>query len=101
MTNVILNSFPTPDALFQASETELEHALLHQIALVCDDPARRMTTRDSVAVELFETGGYTYDFSKRSEIAKRIDRAWKALDDAGLIEEPDTANGRNGYRVMS
>jgi hypothetical protein len=58
-------------------------------------------TRDSVAVELFDTGGYALDFRKRSEIAKRIDRAWKALDDAALIEEPDADNDKNGYRVIS
>jgi len=61
-----------------------------------------MTTAQSIAIELFETGGYTtYDAAKRNEVDRRVGRASKVLEDAELIQEPDTDNGRNGYRVIS
>jgi uncharacterized protein (TIGR02391 family) len=60
-----------------------------------------MVTRDSISDGLFDGSGYPYSVQTRAEVARVIGRAWKALDDAGFIEEPDPANGKNGYRVPS
>ena len=61
-----------------------------------------MTTAQSIAIGLFETGGYTtLDAEKRNEVDRRIGRASKALEDADLIQEPDSYNGKNGFRVIS
>jgi Protein of unknown function (Hypoth_ymh) len=101
MSNSILTLFPTADQLLRASDIELERALLRRVVAISDDPMRRMITRDSAAVELFGSGGYEYDVGKRNDVQKRISRAWRTLEDARLIEEPDPDNGKNGYRVVS
>jgi hypothetical protein len=98
---ILLQLFPTADQLLQASEIERERALLDHVAAVCADPARRMATREGVATELYGRGGYDYHVDKRNNVQRVVSRAWKALEDAGLIEEPDPDNGRNGYRVVS
>ena len=43
----------------------------------------------------------TGDVRKRNEVGKAIGRAWKGLEDSGLIEEPDSYNGKNGFRIPS
>src|ERR1700674_5321479 len=98
-----MNLFPTADRLVEASEVEIERAVLRRVVEVTDDPMRRMIGRDSVATELFgvAVGCYTYDVGKRSAVDRAISRAWKKLEDAGLIEEPDPYNGKNGFRVVS
>jgi len=103
LTNSILDLFPTADRLLEASEVEIEGALLRRVMEVTDDPMRRMTTRDSIATELFGIviGCYAHNIGQRKDVDKAISRAWRALENAGLIEEPDPANGRNGYRVIS
>jgi uncharacterized protein (TIGR02391 family) len=60
-----------------------------------------MTTAQAIAIELFETGGYPYDAAKRSDIDRLIGRVSRKLEDAGLIEEPDYTNGKNGYRRIT
>jgi hypothetical protein len=50
---------------------------------------------------LFDSGGYAYSIQARSDVQRVIARAWKGLDYAGYIEEPDPDNGKNGYRVPS
>ena len=60
-----------------------------------------MATVQAIVTEIFETGGYPYDAAKRNKIGIVIGRASKKLEDAGLIEEPDLYNGRNGFRVIS
>ena len=60
-----------------------------------------MVTRDSISNGLFDASGYPHSIRTRAEVANVVGRAWKALDDAGFIEEPDPDNGKNGYRVPS
>jgi hypothetical protein len=81
---------------------EIERAVLRVYQERSDDPLRRMTTAQSIAIGLFETGGYTtLDAEKRNEVDRRVGRASKALEDAELIQEPDTYNGKNDYRIIS
>jgi hypothetical protein len=101
LSNTILSLFPTADRLLEAPDVEIERALLGRIVEICDDQTRRMTTREVVVNELFDRGGYTYDVGKRNAVEKVINRAWKTLEDGGLIEEPDSVNGKNGYRIPS
>ena len=60
-----------------------------------------MVTRGGISNGLFDTHGYTYSAQARTDVQRVIGRAWKALDDAGFIEEPDPDNGKNGFRVPS
>jgi hypothetical protein len=101
VANSILILFPTADRLLEATEVEIERAVLLRVVECYADPVRRMVARDGVSVELFERGGYDYDVRKRTEIEKAIGLAWKRLEDAGLLEEPDFDNGKNGFRVPS
>jgi hypothetical protein len=101
LTNSITTLFPTPDLLIQASEAEIDQAVLRVFLERTDDQLRRMTTAQAIATELFDRDGYPYDQGKRMEIDRAINRASKRLEHAGLIEEPDSANGKNGYRVVS
>lgn len=98
MANSILTLFPTADLLLAATPIELERALLRFTMEVSDDPMRRMIVRDSIATELFGigVGCYAYDASKRNAVDRAISRVWKILEVAGLIEEPDPGNGKNG-----
>jgi uncharacterized protein (TIGR02391 family) len=99
MTNSIKAHFQTAEELLGAPDRELERVLLRYVALITQDKMRRMATRDGTVTELFGLGGYEY--SKKSAVEKRIGRAWKALENADLIEEPDPDNGKNGFRVVS
>ena len=93
--------FPTAELLIEATDIEIERVVLLRVAECCADPMRRMVARDSVTIELFERGGYDYDVRKRTEVEKSVARAWKRLEDVGLIEEPDFENGKNGFRLPS
>lgn len=97
----IVDLYPSADRLLELSEGELERVLLRYVVAVTDDQMRRMGTRDAVITGLYGRGGYEYDFQKHDAVQKAIIRGWKALEDADLIEEPDPANGKNGYRVVS
>jgi hypothetical protein len=101
VANVILTLFPTAERLIEATDIEIERAVLLRVAECSADPMRRMAARDSVTIELFERGGYDYDVRKRTEVEKSVARAWKRLEDVGLIEEPDFENGKNGFRLPS
>ena len=101
MPNSIFSLFPTPNELLAASEIDVERAVLRVYQERTDDQLRRMTTAQAIANELFETGGYPYDIGKRNEVNRVINRASKKLEDAGLIQEPDPYNGKNGYRTIS
>jgi hypothetical protein len=101
VTNIILTLFPTADRLLEATDVEIERAVLLHVVESCADPMRRMVARDGVKIELFERGGYDYDVRKRTDIEKAIGRAWKRLEDVGWLEEPDFDNGKNGFRIPS
>ena len=49
MPNAILTLFPTADA----TDVELERAVLQQVIEYCADPLHRMITRDAVINDLF------------------------------------------------
>ena len=98
---VIIRQYPTAERLVAAPSLELERVLLSQIVVYCADRLHPMVTRDSIANGLFDGNGYQYSPAARADASRVIGRAWKALEDAGLIEEPDPENGKNGYRVPS
>src|SRR5271169_2340579 len=91
---------PTPDALLRLTDRELQLVLLGFVCAVSDDPLRRMVTCAGIMTELFRSHG-GYEPGKREPVRKAITRAWRSLEAAGLIEEPDPYNGKNGYRVVS
>lgn len=102
MPSSILTLFPTLEAFLDAMPIEIERAVLRVYQERTDDQLRRMTTAQSIAAGLFETDGYTtLDAAKRNEVDRRIGRASKTLEDAELIQEPDTYNGKNGFRIIS
>ncbi len=101
LPNSIITLFPTPEALLAAPEIEVERAVLRVYQERADDQLRRMVTAQTIAAELFATGGYAYDAAKRNDIDRLIGRASRRLEEAGLIEEPDYMNGKNGYRRIS
>jgi hypothetical protein len=101
LPNSIITLFPTPEALLDATEIEIERAVLRVYQERAEDQLRRMTTAQAISNELFETGGYPYGVGKRNDIDRLISRASKALEDARLIQEPDSYNGKNGYRTIS
>jgi hypothetical protein len=101
LTNVILFLFPTADRLIEATDVEIERAVLFRVVECCADPTRRMVARDGVNIELFERGGYDYDVRKRMEVEKAIGRVWKRFEDVGLLKEPDVENGKSGFRIPS
>lgn len=80
---------------------EVERILLRHIVEYCRDGMHPMITRDSISMGLFEANGYPYSIQAKADAQRIIGRAWKALDDADFIEEPDPGNGKNGYRVPS
>src|SRR5262245_15447857 len=100
-TTVFLELYPSADQLLAAPEAELERVLLDYCVKYCDDRMHPMLTQDSVATALVGWGGYEVDTNTRANLRKAIARAWKALEDANLLEEPDPDNGRNGYRIPS
>jgi uncharacterized protein (TIGR02391 family) len=101
LTNIIIELFPTADRLLEATEVEVERVLLRLVIDVAKDQMRRWVTRDGIVIELFGRGGYAYDHGKKLAIEKAVSRAWKTLEKADLIEEPDPDNGKNGYRVAT
>jgi uncharacterized protein (TIGR02391 family) len=98
---IIIAQYPTASQLISAPGLEVERVLLRYIVEYCADGLHPMVTRDGISNGLFETNGYPYSPQARTDVARVIGRAWKALDDAGFIEEPDPENGKNGYRVPS
>jgi hypothetical protein len=99
--NVIIAHYPTIEHLRVAPELEVERVLLRGVVEYCGDGMHPMVTRDAVPTLLLEPGGYAYDAQARSNLGRVIGRAWKALEDASFIEEPDSYNGKNGFRVPS
>jgi len=102
LNNSIISLFPTVDRLLAALDIELQRAVLRFVAEATDDRMRGFgITRDGVVIALFGHGGYEADYKKRQSVERVISRAWKALEDLNFIEEPDPANGKNRYRVIS
>jgi uncharacterized protein (TIGR02391 family) len=101
LIKIIIDTYPTPEAFLELSEVEVERVLLRCVAAASIDPLRRTAQRDGIFNELIGLSGYQCDFRQREPIEKSILRAWKVLEDTGLIEEPDATNGRNGHRVIS
>jgi hypothetical protein len=101
MTNSILTQFPTAERLLEALDVELERAVLLRVVEYCADQMHPWTTRDVVSNELFERDGYEYNVRDRNEVEKAVGRAWRELENSGLVEEPDSDNGKNGYRMPS
>lgn len=58
-------------------------------------------TRDATIMQLFEAGGYAHSVQAKTDVSRVVSRAWKNLEDRQFIEEPDTYNGKNGYRLPS
>jgi uncharacterized protein (TIGR02391 family) len=100
-SNVIIAQYPTVEQLLAAPVREIERILLRYVVEYCADGMHPMVTRDAISNGLFDTNGYPYNAQARAEVPRVIGRAWKGLEDAGFIEEPDPANGKNGYRVPS
>lgn len=98
---VITSIYPAPEAFLQLSEVEVERVLLRYVAAASADRLQRTAQRDGIFSELTGLSGYQCDFRQRELIGKSILRAWKVLEDTGLIEEPDATNGKNGHRVIS
>jgi len=65
-----------------------------------DSKLRTIVTTQSIADELFATSGYVHDLAKRNSVDRVINRAAKRLEEAGLIHEPDSFNGNNGFRII-
>jgi Protein of unknown function (Hypoth_ymh) len=97
--NAIFAQYPKAEELLAAADLEIERVLLRHIVEYCTDRLHPMVTRDSISNSLFDAFGYSYNIQARSDVQRVIARAWKALENAGFIEEPDPANGANGYRV--
>jgi hypothetical protein len=96
-----MTQFPKADLLLAAPPSEVEHAVLRVFKECTDNSLRRMTTAQVIAGELFALNGYPYNAKQRNDVDKIISRAAKKLEVAGLIEEPDFDNGKNGYRIIS
>lgn len=99
--NVIIAHYPTIEQLRVAPELEVERVLLRTVIEYCADGMHPMLTRDAIPTLLLEPGGYAYNTQARSDLGRVIARAWRALENAGFIEEPDSYNGKNGFRVPS
>jgi uncharacterized protein (TIGR02391 family) len=99
--NVIIAHYPTIEQIRVAPELEVERVLLRAVVEYCADGMHPMVTRDAIPTLLLEADGYAYNAQARSDLGRVIARAWKALENAGFIEEPDSYNGKNGFRVPS
>jgi Protein of unknown function (Hypoth_ymh) len=99
--NTIIAHYPSIEQLRAAPELEIERTLLHCVVEYCADGMHPMITRDAIPTLLLEAGGYAYSVQTKSDLERVIAKAWKGLEDGGLIEEPDSHNGKNGYRVPS
>jgi hypothetical protein len=100
-SNAIIAQYASAEQLLAAPDREVERVLLCHIVEYCANGMHPMATRDSISNGLFDANGYTYSIQAKSDVQRVIGRAWKALEDAGFIEEPDPDNGRNGFRVPS
>ena len=100
-SDVIIAQYPDAGQLLSAPSLEVERVLLRQVVEYCSDGLHPMVTRDSISIGLFDANGYPHSAEVRADTTRVIGRAWKGLEDAGFIEEPDPANGKNGYRVPS
>lgn len=98
MTREILAAAPSAPDLIALTDRELMSVLLRYVGT--DDPTRRMTTVEGTLTSLFEPTG-PYQAAHRNEVQDKVRGAWRALEDARLIVEPDPHNGANGYRVIS
>lgn len=97
----IIDLLPTADRLLELTEDELQRVLLGFLAAAAKDPSRHFgATCEGTITELFGSHG-GYNMSRRDPVQRAIRRAWRALEKAELIEEPDSVNGKNGYRVIS
>jgi uncharacterized protein (TIGR02391 family) len=99
--STILALYPSIEQLRAAPELEIERNLLRCIVEYCANGMHPMITRDAIPTLLLEADGYAYSVQTKSDLERVIARAWKGLEDGGLIEEPDSHNGKNGYRVPS
>jgi hypothetical protein len=99
--NAIFAHYPSVEQLLAAPDLEVERVLLRYVVEYCANGMHPMVTRDSISSGLFDSGGYDYSIQARSDVQRVIARAWKGLDYASYIEEPDPDNGKNGYRVPS
>ena len=100
-SNAIIAQYPSAEQLLAAPGPEVERVLLRHIVEYCLAGMHPMVTRDGISNGLFDTNGYTDSAQVRTDVQRIVGRAWKALDDAGFIEEPDPDNGKNGFRVPS
>jgi uncharacterized protein (TIGR02391 family) len=100
-SNAIIAQYSSAEQLVAAPVREVERILLRYIVEYCADGMHPMVTRDAISNGLFDTNGYPYSIQARTDVQRVIGRAWKGLDDAEFIEEPDPDNGKNGYRVPS
>jgi len=99
--NAIIMQYPTPEQLVSAPPGDVERVLLRHVVEYCSDGMHPWITRDSAIIQLFEPGGYAHSPQAKADVSKVMSRAWKKLEDRLFIEEPDTYNGKNGYRKPS
>jgi len=95
----LLTAAPTAAELLGLTDSELERILLEQVSAAGDDSLRRMLTCEGVITDLYYSGQYSTD--KQDAVRRKVNRAWRALEQAELIEEPDPLNGKAGYRVIT
>jgi uncharacterized protein (TIGR02391 family) len=95
----ILSRLPTAQPFLELTEGELELVLLDSIKDGTSS-TERMFTCDGTLTGLYRPSG-GYDMRSRADVERALRRAWRSLEEAELIEEPDQTNGRNGYRVVS
>jgi uncharacterized protein (TIGR02391 family) len=99
--NSIVMQYPTPEQLVSAPPVDVERVLLRHVVEYCSDGMHPWITRDTAIIQLFEPGGYAHSLQAKADVSKVISRAWKKLEDRLFIEEPDTYNGKNGFRKPS
>jgi len=97
----IIELYPDLDQFLGRPSREIQFVVLDCLKAICRNPLRSHATRDCFEDVLFGHNGYPNDHTKRVSARKLIYRAWKALEDDDLIEEPDAENGKHGYRVVS
>jgi uncharacterized protein (TIGR02391 family) len=95
----LLEVAPDADRLLNFTENELQRILLAQVKSITDDELRRMAAHEEIVDAMYFSGQYTAN--KRPDVARAVRRAWEALENAELIEEPDSLNGKFGKRRIS
>lgn len=100
MVQEIVTVLPTADALIALTDQELERVLLRYVIACMNDQLRKHASCEGTIVSLFEPTG-PYHAAKRAEVERKVRRAWRALERAELLEEPDPTNGKGGYRIAS